>query len=405
MCWRGDTLGRQNQLSRRKMVRAGFRCGRALLRRAPRRAPKTINMSSENRRKAVRWIAGSVLLVIASLLLLEAAGRVYMHFRYGVPGKTYGRWRADAELGARMAENVYDHRWQTNDRGFRNDEDVIEPRQKDCLRVIAYGGSTTLCWNLPTPQTWPAQLEERLREVSGRPCHQVLNAGDILWSLSHVLARAKTEIPELRPDVVLIYSGINEVGNALYLAHEGMAMDELVASGNYGVFSRRLPQNRWLVRNSFAFKLLHKVLVTPLEDVFRNEEGRRWSRLLATWIDAEHPAMPPDPGILENYLHVLDTLIDLCRSHGAEPIFIVQAHGANTVGFDNLTAYSREGGRVARRLGVRVVKAQAIVDSYHGDPMDLFIETGVHWSARGASLFADYIYEAAFQADVLPPSH
>jgi len=354
--------------------------------------------SGNKRRNAIGWIVGGFLLTTAAVVVLEVTGRTYIHVRYGVPGKRYGRWRYDSVLGARMAENVYDHRWQTNNLGFRNDEDVVDPKAANCLRIIAYGGSTTLCWNLPTEQTWPRQLEARLREATGRACHQVLNAGDILWSLSHVYARAQTEIPALHPDFVIIYAGVNEVGNARYLAKEGRPMEELVASGNYGAFSRRLPQNMWLVRNSFAFRFLHKIFLTPLEDYIRDEEGRRWSKLLATELGPSNPQMLPEPSVLENYLYVLEQLIALCRRYDAEPIFVVQAYGLRTVGFENLTAYSREGARTALGLGVSVADAQHVVDTYTGNPMDLFRESGIHWSRAGASLFADYLHQTVFLA-------
>jgi hypothetical protein len=75
------------------------------------------------------------------------------------------------------------------------------------------------------------------------------------------------------------------------------------------------------------------------------------------------------------------------------------------VGFENLTAYSREGARTARRLGISVTDAQHVVDTYTGNPMDLFRESGIHWSRAGASLFADYLYQTVFLArSEEPPS-
>jgi len=349
-------------------------------------------MEFNREKKAFRWIAVSFLLVLVGLVVLEFGGRAYMHLRYGVPGKHYGRWRSDPVLGARMAENVYDHRWQTNDRGFRNDEDVVSADPLKCERIIAYGGSTTLCWNLSTPDTWPARLEAMLREGTGQSCHQVLNAGDILWSLSHAYARAQIEIPELRPDYVVLYSGINEVGHAMFLKRSGTPIDELVAKGEYGRIAPNLPQNFWLVRNSFAYKLLHKIFIYPLADHLRDADSKRWARLLNTEIGPGNPPLPPDPAILENYLHILENLIGFCRRYDSEPVFVIQASSVSTVGHDHMTAYSREGAKLAREFGVLVIDAQAIVTTYGGDPADLFRASGIHWSATGASLLAEAIY-------------
>lgn len=347
-------------------------------------------------KQATRWVLTGALVVIVLLLALEAGGRLYMHARHGVPGKRYGRWRADPVLGARLAENVYDHRWQTNDWGFRNDEDVIEPKPEGCLRIVAYGGSTTICWNLATPQAWPTQLQQRLRLATGRNCHQVLNAGDFQWSISHIYARAQMELPRLRPDFVLLYTGINETSNAWFLASEGKTMGERVASRGYGAFTRKLPSNRWLVQHSFAYKFLHKVLYMPVAGFFLSPEKKKLTRLLGVEVGDAHPAIPPDPDILANYLEVLDRLIALCRQVGAEPVFIIQAGGRPSVTLDLLTSYSRKGARLAAERGVQVVDARRVLEAYDGDSMDLFREPGMHWSARGAALLAELIHSEVF---------
>ncbi len=355
-------------------------------------------------KKAGRLVAGSFLLVLVGLVVLEFGGRGYVHLRYGVPGKHYGRWRSDRVLGARMAESVYDHRWQTNDWGFRNDEDVVTANPLECERIIAYGGSTTLCWNLSTPDTWPAQVEAILREATGQSCHQVLNAGDILWSLSHVYARAKIEIPELKPDYVLLYTGINEVGHAMFLKRSGRPIDELVANGEYGRVAHNLPQNFWLVRNSFAYKVLHKLFVYPLADYLRDADSKRWARLLATEIGPGSRPLPPDPAVLENYLYVLEKLILLCQQYDSEPVFVIQASGLSTVGHDHMTAYSREGAKLAEGFGIRVIDAQSVVTAYDGDPADLFRDSGIHWSARGSSLLAEAIYAGIYTSEHPEPT-
>jgi len=319
-----------------------------------------------------------LLILFLGVVGLETTGRAYMHLKYGVPGKSYGRWRSDAVLGARMAENVYDHRWQTNDRGFRNDEDLIEPKPPNAWRTIAYGGSATLCWNLPTPETWPARLEQLLREETGCMSHQVLNAGDILWSLGLVHARARIEIPELRPDFVILYTGINEVWNAMLLEHEGRPIEELFDAGEYGVFSQRLPQCGWLARESLVYKVVHKYIIAPITKRLRSATGRKWARLLVTDLGPESPPDPPDPDILQNYLHVLDDLITLCKKYDATPLFVVQAYGSRTVGLDHFTSYSREGAKLAEWSG------------------DLFRESGIHYSALGAEMLAERIFVEQF---------
>lgn len=318
-----------------------------------------------------------------------------MHWKYSVPGKSYGRWRADPVLGARMAENVYDHRWQTNDQGFRDDEDVIDPKPEDALRIIAYGGSTTLCWNLPTEETWPRRLEVLLRESTGDPCHQVLNAGDIDWSIGHVYARASEEVPRLRPDAVILYSGINEVLNARLLAADGIDLAEKVAAGQYGTFARNLPQASWAARNLLVYKIAYRWILRPVARLRQRIVHDEWARREHIQIDAQHPPIPPDPVILKNYLGVLERLATLCRDHGAKLIFVRQARGRETLALEHFTSYSRAGATWARAQGITVVDAQAMVERSGGDPMRLFYDSGVHFSAEGSRRVAELIFKQA----------
>ncbi len=351
----------------------------------------------------LRRIAGLCALLLLVIGLGESLGRVWMHAKYGVAGKTYGRWRGDPALGSRLGENRYDHRWRTNNLGFRNDEDVIEPRRG--LRILAYGGSTTLCWNLPTAETWPALLQNRLRAATGNPGHQVLNAGDILWPINRILARARTELPALKPDVVLIMAGVNEVPNARLLASEGRPLDRLVPAGQFGAFSKKLPQDYWLARNSILYGVFHKIVLLPLVRRWHVWTHEPWSQSMVTDIGPGHPALAPDRDTLENYLHGLEDLIQACRAVGAEPVFIEEACGRHTVGLDHMVSYSRAGAEKARALNVPVVDAPAMVASTRGDPMDLFYESGIHYSQRGAALLAQTIYDQVFaRSDLVSPA-
>lgn len=76
---------------------------------------------------------------VAGILAIEGVGYAIIHFKYGVPGKTYGLWTHDAELGAIHSRNGYNSNSETNNYGFRNKEDVFEPKPPGSVRVIAYG--------------------------------------------------------------------------------------------------------------------------------------------------------------------------------------------------------------------------------------------------------------------------
>ncbi len=340
---------------------------------------------SRGRRLAFYALA-TVVPAAALFAALEVGGRVYIHVKHGVPGKSYGLWRDDPALGARHRENGYNTHTQTNDFGFRNREPVFEPKPPGALRVIAYGGSTTFCYNLADADAWPARLERLLRERDGHR-HQVLNGGAILWSLGHAYARARDDLPRLAPGVVIVYAGINEHTNAEMLAADGLPMRALIAAGDYGRFATNLDQNRWVKRHLVSVRFLDYVV------------KRRFRGLLggADAAPAATPAPPsPDPAVLENYLHVLGRFLDLSAAHGARPVFVIQADAGGDARNAYLTSYSRAGAELARDRGAQVVDARRVVEGYAGDPQDLFYVTGVHFSALGAARLAELLYAEVF---------
>src|SRR5262249_41286562 len=131
----------------------------------------------------------------------------------------------------------------------RNKENVFEPKPANALRIIAYGGSTTFCYNLPTDLAWPLRLQQILRAQHNESA-QVLNGGAIVWSIGHEVARAKRELPQPKPAVVIIYSGVNEEANAALLKTEGVSLEQALKDGKTGLFSRNVDQARWIKRNS-----------------------------------------------------------------------------------------------------------------------------------------------------------
>jgi hypothetical protein len=339
---------------------------------------------SVSRTKRVLFISVLFLLPFLLITAVEGLARGYVYARYGVPGKTYGLWRSDEVLGAQQLENGYNTIGQTNNFGFRNDEDVWDPKPPNSLRIIAYGGSTTYCYNLLQHETWPYRLEQifRSRWLGGEK-DQVLNAGGVAWSLGHVYARAKKDIPLLKPDYVLIYSGLNEALNASMLAAEGVSVEELVKRGRYGVFATNLDQNSWIKRNLFTYKVLAKYALAPLSNLTAGGE---------TTAQVERWPSQPDPYILKNYLIVLDEFLGFLERHGAKAVFIIQINGDNSAKNNYLVSYSRAGAEVAKRHHAIVIDPRPVVEEYQGKPMDLFYHTGVHYSEFGARRFAEFVF-------------
>lgn len=115
----------------------------------------------------IKYILYLILSVLIIILFIEFTSRIIIHLRYSVPGRTYGIWKYDKELGADHKSNSYNTHTSLNNYGFRNKEDVFEPKPENSLRIIAIGGSTTFGYNLQDGETFTEKLEAKLRKIQG----------------------------------------------------------------------------------------------------------------------------------------------------------------------------------------------------------------------------------------------
>ena len=327
---------------------------------------------------------------VGPIIAVEVIGRIVINLVYGVEDKSYGLWRYDPMTGAQHNENAYNRLTTTNNFGFRNIEDVLEPKDEESLRIIAYGGSTTFCYNLSDEETWPSRLEQKLRK-SRHPKDQVLNAGAINWSLGHAFARAKSDIPVLKPDYVLIYSGINEGANSDSLKNVNIQMKALMADEKYGVIAKNFDQNRWLKRNSISIRVYDYYIKAFITGLFSNED-KNIDLPKPTFVDPN-----PDEYVLENYLVVLENFIKFIEQNGAKAVFIIQSNGDNSNSNRKVTSYSVAGANIAKKLGIKVVDSRDLIDNNTKLAKDLFYFTGVHYSSKGAIKLADLIATEVFE--------
>jgi hypothetical protein len=325
------------------------------------------------RKNIVFWLVFLVVSTIVLILTIEVVGHLVVYAQYGVPGKSYGLWKYDAELGAIHASNAYNSNSETNNLGFRNREDVIDPKPKGALRIIAYGGSTTFCYNLPTDEAWPIRLQNLLR-LHGNPKDQVLNGGAIVWSMAHEITRAKRDLPLLHPDYVILYSGLNEETNALFAAMEGKDMAAGIAQGR-PVFATNFDQNRWLKRNSVTIRFLDYGYSILSSKLLPKTNGP---------VIAQPDVVDVYPLVMRHFEMVLGQFIDLIKQNGATPIYVIMGGVRKPDGgILRLLQYSRNGAAVARDRGVLVIDSQEVVDGY---------------AELGARLLAEFIQAKAFPA-------
>lgn len=332
-----------------------------------------------------RTLARAILFLAPFLLLVgvEGAARTLFWFQHGVPGHSYGTSQSDPEFGALPRPNSYNSNGSLNNKAFRNNEDVFDPKPAGSLRVIAYGGSSTYCHHLTNDEAWPLQLQRELRAQGGvHASDQVLNGGVVMWSIGHILAKAKRDIPVLHPDVVLIYSGVNEQFNAALVGLEGPPMTELVANRQYGHFAKGLSFNSPM-RNVISYKFLRDKFVSAT---------RAWRGVPP----APHAKTVVDPAILDNYLHTAEELVRYLAANHVRPIFIREIHSGSSEEADSVHAFSTAGAARAAAWGAEVIDPSPVLAAWRpGDPA-LFQETEIHMTKLGAERFARFVFERAF---------
>jgi lysophospholipase L1-like esterase len=328
----------------------------------------------------------ALITVLVPLVLViavgEIGGRIYVHFKYGVPGKSYGIYMADEELGATHRPNSYNTNSVINNFGFRDSEDITEEKPPGVTRVYCSGGSTTFCYNLDTPDSWPSLLQEKLRQAKGHERDEVLNAGQITFAVSQEFVLAKRMIPRLRPDIVIIFTGINELLAANIISYEdGKDLDQLLAEQRFGVCPQHPDQARFLKRHSVLVRLIDYKVKKFFE-----------SHATAAYRNSEAPPILMHPWVNANYEHTLRDYLRFLREQGCKVIVLRYGDNGREDWYLQKCIHQLRDRAVdiGREEGAAICDLVPMVDS---DPRrkSLFIQTGVHVTKEGAELYADHI--------------
>lgn len=192
-------------------------------------------MSSRSDRAPLRALASNLFvplaLAAALFLLLEGGCRIALRLRTGAwpvtqvaaytkfvekIGRAYrphpllivaGRPNAVLEAAGHVVH--------FNARGQRatNVRDVPVPKPEGTYRVVCEGGSTTFDLLAPDDAgTWPARLGTLLR-----PRADVVNGGFPGWTSLESLVSLETRDLDLTPDLVVVFSGVNDLQPAGYV--------------------------------------------------------------------------------------------------------------------------------------------------------------------------------------------
>ncbi len=338
-----------------------------------------------NIKNIIYYIIYLIVSVSFIILLIEFAGRAILNFKYGVSGKSYGLWQADDELGADHAPNGYNSNAYTNDWGFRNVDNVIEPKPKNGLRVIAFGGSTTFGYNLNQDQTFTQQLQNSLRKEAGLEQSEVLNAGRIMFCSAHNLILMKKLVPKLKPDYAVLYDGINDYTNTTQLLAEGQDIDNLMQEKKYGLIAKGYDQNRWLKRNSVIIRIFDYYIASLIPNIILSMRENKRQDVSQGKVEKIYE------WTYENYQHTLGDMVNYLKSQNVKVIIVryaivKQAEGMKYVA-PQIDSCARINANVANAMQVPLYDME---NSFNQLPnkSEYFINSGVHVTAEGAKRVA-----------------
>jgi lysophospholipase L1-like esterase len=210
-----------------------------------------------------------------------------------------------------------------NSLGFRGPEPPAD--WKSQLTILCVGGSTTQCYYLSDGKTWPDRLSKKLSGQFDRVW--VNNAGLDGHSTFGHLHLVDQYVSAIRPRVVLLFVGINDIGRADLSRFDGSLHDEGYAGESLGgVINRRLSQHfdsyallDNLRRQDMARSrgLTHQVGIGHLG--LGNNKKVAMSDELRSKTLQEH-----DARWVQGYQQRLTQLITKCRDAGSRVVLITQ---------------------------------------------------------------------------------
>jgi lysophospholipase L1-like esterase len=317
--------------------------------------------------------------------------RTYIHYKFGVPGKSYGIYQYDAELGASHRPNSYNRVSVINNWGFRNLEDITEQKPTGATRIYCSGGSTTFCYNLPTADAWPTLLQDELRKVPGHEHDEVLNNGFISGGCSAEFILAKRFIPKLKPDIVIIHTGVNEALAGYALENQGQSLDTLLKEQHFGVVPKHQAAG-FLER----YSVLYKFMTSKSQEFFEKHATQQFRQT------NPQPVAKAQihPWVIANFDHVLREYIAFLRQQGCRIIMV--RYPDNGAGYayvkDVLLPLREQAMAIARDEGVEMCDPTAAFEKVTNRKA-LFSDSGVHVSKPGAEMLADALEKQILKTD------
>jgi len=255
------------------------------------------------------------------------SGEVFLKIYYG-GNRTFCVREPRAFLEIEMPDGVFPGvskqlQYSTNSQGMRGED---YPGEAFSYRILAMGGSTTLCYFLDDAKTWPALVQKTLDKTTDGRAVWIGNIGKNAMTTRHHALQMICFVPQYRCDAILLLVGINDLISRLSSPenyNSAFINDDRLRRETFSVIPDRMihPFYKRLGFWKLARQTKNYFSQHAKETDFRNElqklrDYRRNSRAIAT--------LPDLSRALEEYARNLTEIIKLANQKNIRLILMTQ---------------------------------------------------------------------------------
>lgn len=215
-----------------------------------------------------------------------------------------------------------------NNYGFRHNDDINPER--DEFSIYAIGGSTTQGYDYPYEESWCQVVEKKLENHTNKPIN-VYNGGTAGAAMFDHIALLQNRVVHLDPDMVILFSGINDL-NVLLGDNNLHRFDDIHES------SELVNWPKLLLGKSAIFRLAHNARKkfrsnTPLLKDIPEREHRpipdsmpiQFSdHLLPPLMTEQLPLGKHDSVDFEYYKKMVTSFVGICKANDIPLVLMTQ---------------------------------------------------------------------------------
>jgi lysophospholipase L1-like esterase len=346
------------------------------------------------------FILDDLAVLLLLLVAVELVARRHFRRRYGIPFKSrrIGEYpyRAFIEkvgppLHFRFRRGFRSPLVNINRFGCRGPEPAPDGQKK---RLLLIGESNFFGVKLPSEKAlWDARLRALLR-LRGNDEWEIINAGTPIYNSFQHLAYWKREIARVKPDIVVVGFGFNDLSQAWMLGGKWEPGRSVWPEEFIYALERRSPWWEHLLAASCTWILWHRKL-SKRHDFPRFDDDFQWHRCLAV-IEENYRAIRDlaasqgarTAAVLSGFMFDLEPTPEVCRR--------LDGIQANWRDFHERGKYdlalTEEMRGMSRRLGLPLIDIDAILRR-HPRRFELYLDIA-HFNVDGMRVVARVIYDA-----------